>query len=886
MTARRIRQDLPLLLLLAALPLLAYAPALRGGRLLGPGDGADLHLPLRTAVWESYRGGDLPSWNPSIFLGTPLLAAYRPGAFYPPMAALFGLPPFTAFQVLVLASLAACGPLVFLYVRRLGGERVGAFVAGMSYALGPYLVGHLGDTATVTAAPLLPLLLLAAESHVNRGTAARAAGLAVALALVVLAGSPEAARAAAALLLGRLVVAHLVPGPRTPRPLASVLAVAAGLALAAPQWLPTVLATRDAGRAVTGLASPGTPLPGFFGLVLRYASHTPTPALAVAALPLAFTQTPVRVLGAALLISLALQWGRGPLAAAGALAIVFDLTLSILAGLSLSAQWRARREPGGARLRAYFLVASLASAAALSVAAAVLGPLPETLAAAVGVLALSLILYFSLAPSPHTLRAGIWLLPLTVSFLLQPHGRSAWAGAPTRAELYRGSGTREAVQRAMGVLDRERVLTLVRRWPHGREADLAYANRAAFTGGRSANGYDPMVPLRTRVALGSMSVGGVLPGTFFRSDPARLALLGIRWVQVPVDLLGGDPGPMGRGEPLDITLAPGEARLFPLPMVAATQVVLVSSLSDAVSVAQDEPVVVVRARLASTGRDLDLYARAGVHTGEWALDRPDVRARAAHRRPPIAQSWRGPGGGFQAHLYEGVLPLPGRYYLDGISVERMQGRGALRLAHLAVVDEVTRRTTSVALGAAYVSDTRHVAERATTPAVRLFEVRAGLAARVVPRLRILPGDDAVVEALGAATRLGLDPTQEALAAAADAAHARLPEGGRAGRAEVVRAEGGRIDVRGEGPGLLVIAAAWDPGWSASVDGRPLPLLRVNHAEIGVPIAAGIHRVVLRHRAPGLSLGFALAAAGAAGLGFALARGRRRTVDPSPNRVLA
>src|SRR5687768_18353561 len=41
----------------------------------------------------------------------------------------------------------------------------------------------------------------------------------------------------------------------------------------------------------------------------------------------------------------------------------------------------------------------------------------------------------------------------------------------TRADLERGSGTREAVRGAMGALARERVLTLVRRWPHGREAD-------------------------------------------------------------------------------------------------------------------------------------------------------------------------------------------------------------------------------------------------------------------------------------------------------------------------------------------------------------------------------------------------------------------------------
>ena len=57
----RSRNDAFLLVLLAALPLLAYAPALRAERLLGPGDGAELHFPLRSAVWDSYRSGDLPS---------------------------------------------------------------------------------------------------------------------------------------------------------------------------------------------------------------------------------------------------------------------------------------------------------------------------------------------------------------------------------------------------------------------------------------------------------------------------------------------------------------------------------------------------------------------------------------------------------------------------------------------------------------------------------------------------------------------------------------------------------------------------------------------------------------------------------------------------------
>src|SRR5262249_4558907 len=158
------------------------------------------------------------------------------------------------FQVLVLLSLSLSAVLGFVYVERLGGERVGAYFAGLSFALGPYLVGHLDDTATVVAAPLLLLLLLAVEAQIQRGAPARAARLAGALALLLLAGSPEAVRAGAALVAGRLLVAWVAETARVAWGEIFV-AMAAGALLAAPQLLPTVLAAGDAGRAVTGLAA-------------------------------------------------------------------------------------------------------------------------------------------------------------------------------------------------------------------------------------------------------------------------------------------------------------------------------------------------------------------------------------------------------------------------------------------------------------------------------------------------------------------------------------------------------------------------------------------------------------------------------------------------------
>src|SRR5512139_1957017 len=124
------RRDVLAVLLLAVAPLVAYAPAWGEGRLLAPGDGTALHLPLRTEAWRAWSRGEMPSWNPSVFSGTPLLASYRPGALHPLMLALAPLEPLVAFQVLVIASLGLAGVLTFLWARRLGAEPVGAFVAG------------------------------------------------------------------------------------------------------------------------------------------------------------------------------------------------------------------------------------------------------------------------------------------------------------------------------------------------------------------------------------------------------------------------------------------------------------------------------------------------------------------------------------------------------------------------------------------------------------------------------------------------------------------------------------------------------------------------------------------------------------------------------------
>lgn len=93
----------------------------------------------------------------------------------------------------------------------------------------------------------------------------------------------------------------------------------------------------------------------------------------------------------------------------------------------------------------------------------------------------------------------------------------------------------------------------------------------------------------------------------------------------------------------------------------------------------------------------------------------------------------------------------------------------------------------------------------------------------------------------------------------------------------------RLRTRTDAPGLLVLSEAYDPGWVAAVDGRPVPVLVANHALRALPIPAGSHAVELRYEPAELRLGLVVTLAAAATLGgmivaaLALRAPRRRSV---------
>ncbi len=65
--------------------------------------------------------------------------------------------------------------------------------------------------------------------------------------------------------------------------------------------------------------------------------------------------------------------------------------------------------------------------------------------------------------------------------------------------------------------------------------------------------------------------------------------------------------------------------------------------------------------------------------------------------------------------------------------------------------------------------------------------------------------------------------------------------------------------------LLVLTRTWDPGWSAKIDGVPIPLLRAHIALVALVLPAGEHRVELTYRPASFRIGLGLSAAGLLGV---------------------
>ena len=254
--------------ILALVPVVWLAPALRPGRVLSSadtclgsyllnqampanfrpsngliGDTAVQMMPWRRVVCDELRGGRLPFWNPHAFAGSPLLGNAQSGVFDPlSFPYLLTTEPVRATAWVMLLRLWVAGFGTWLLAMRLGASRWAAVGAGLIYQVGGFTLVWL-MFPLVASSVWFPWALLAAELLAVKGGAGRLAMTALALSAVTFGGQVEVAFFAAVTLAAWIVLRRVQERGLSLRTLAGAAGAVAGTAVltalvTAPQTLP------------------------------------------------------------------------------------------------------------------------------------------------------------------------------------------------------------------------------------------------------------------------------------------------------------------------------------------------------------------------------------------------------------------------------------------------------------------------------------------------------------------------------------------------------------------------------------------------------------------------------------------------------------------------
>ena len=258
-------------MVLIAVPLCGFVlPDLLWGRLIITGDNLQQNYPLHVLVGSMLRHGELPFWNQYIFSGTPLMADFNAGAFYPLMGFFVVLPDRAAWIAteVVLFSVIAIGMYAFLRALKL--STVACLLGAATFAFAGPVLGQVNHVDMTEGFAAIPWMLLAVHHIVRDGRWRWTIVLGIAYATVILAGAPEAMLDEALLVIAFAVMSAGLNRERWWRVLSrGATGAALALSLAAIQWLPGLDAIRNSQRGFGFNAATGSyPTPfSIFALV-------------------------------------------------------------------------------------------------------------------------------------------------------------------------------------------------------------------------------------------------------------------------------------------------------------------------------------------------------------------------------------------------------------------------------------------------------------------------------------------------------------------------------------------------------------------------------------------------------------------------------------------
>ncbi len=224
------------------------------GRLVLLDDLGAFHIPLRHIYREALHAGDSILWTRAFYSGVFLFGEGQAGMAHPLHVLLYRFLPLHAGLTLEMTCSYLAGLFgAAMFLERLGLARSAAWFGAMTFAFSGFNLLHVVHVNMVAVIAHAPWLLLATHvllsSDDRRAQARAVAGIALLLGSQFLLGHPQMVWMTL-VSLSLLVAGMLVRGVPRERMAWFAWAIAAGVAIGAVQWLPTLDTLRSSTRAV------------------------------------------------------------------------------------------------------------------------------------------------------------------------------------------------------------------------------------------------------------------------------------------------------------------------------------------------------------------------------------------------------------------------------------------------------------------------------------------------------------------------------------------------------------------------------------------------------------------------------------------------------------